>query len=147
VPQATLPLSRWDLRQYVEDYTSGNVRLAQLPGSFLLFLCEQLASARLGLGTAVRWTTYGTIQKACGGTPYLFEFGKIPTGAPTPSAKLNLKKGELVQVRGYREILETINENSFNRGMSFDAEMVPYCGGTYRVLDRVSQIINEKIGR
>jgi hypothetical protein len=30
--------------------------------------------------------------------------------------------------------------------MSFDAEMVPYCGGTYRVLARVGRIINEKTG-
>ena len=146
VPQATLPLSRWDLRQYVEDYTSGNVRLSQLLGSFLFFLCEQLASSGLGFGAAVRWA-YDTIQRVRGGTPYPVRIGKIPMGAPTPSAKLNLKKGELVRVRGYRGILETLNENSFNRGMSFDPEMVPYCGGTYRVLDRVSQIIDEKTGK
>ena len=28
----------------------------------------------------------------------------------------------------------------------WDAEMVPYCGGTYRVLKRVSRIIDEKTG-
>jgi hypothetical protein len=146
ISQATLPLSRLDLRQYVEDYASGNVRLSQFLGSFLFFVSEQLASAGLGLGTAVRWT-YDTIQKARGGTPYPVRIGKIPVGVPTPAAKLNLKKGELVQVRSYQEILETINEDSHNRGMSFDPEMVPYCGGTYRVLDRVSQIINEKTGK
>ena len=144
--QATLPLSRWDLRQYVEDYTSGNARLSQMLGSFLFFACEQLASAGLGLGTAVRWT-YDTIQYARGGTPYPARIGKIPMGAPTPATKLNLKKGELVQIRGYREILGTINEKALNRGMSFDPEMVPYCGGTYRVLGRVSKIINEKTGK
>jgi hypothetical protein len=95
---------------------------------------------------AVRWT-YDIIQKVRGGTPYPIRRGKIPTGTPTPSAKLNLKKGELVKIRSYREILETIDENSLNRGMSFDPEMVPYCGGTYRVLDRVSKIINEKTGK
>jgi hypothetical protein len=134
------------LRQYLEDYTSGNVRLAQASSAFLFFLSQQVASAGLGLGAAVRWT-YDTIQKAWGGTPYPARTGMIPTGAPTPSVKLNLKKGELVQVRGYREILETVDEGSFNRGMSFDPEMVPYCGGRYRVLDRVDQIINEKTGK
>jgi hypothetical protein len=146
IAQATLPLSRWDLRQYVEDYTSGNVRLSQFVGSFLFFLCEQLASAGIGFGTVVRWA-YDAIQKARGGTPYPARTGEIPAGTPTPSAKLNLNAGELVRVRGYPEILETIDENLYNRGMSFDAEMVPFCGGTYRVLDRVTQIINEKTGK
>jgi hypothetical protein len=146
VHQATLPLSRWDLRQYVEDYTSGNVGLTQMLGSFLFFLSEQLASAGVGLGTPVRWA-YDTIQKARGGTPYPARFGTIPLGTPTPSGKLDLRKGELVEVRSYRDILETLDENLNNRGMSFDAEMVPYCGGTYRVLDRVTQIINEKTGK
>jgi hypothetical protein len=31
--------------------------------------------------------------------------------------------------------------------MSWDAEMVPYCGGTYRVLKRVSQIVDERTGK
>jgi hypothetical protein len=31
-----------------------------------------------------------------------------------------------------------------NRGMSWDAELVPYCGGTYRVLKRVTKIIHER---
>jgi hypothetical protein len=30
--------------------------------------------------------------------------------------------------------------------MRFDAEMVPYCGRTYRVLRRVTKIVNEKTG-
>jgi hypothetical protein len=146
IVEATQPLSHWDLRQYVEDYTSGNVRLSQLLGSFLFFLCEQLASAGIGLGTPVRWT-YDLIQKVRGRTPYPVRVGRIPAGRPTPSAKLNLKAGELVRVRDYAEILETIDENLYNRGMSFDAEMVPFCGRTYRVLDRVSHIINEKTGK
>jgi hypothetical protein len=31
--------------------------------------------------------------------------------------------------------------------MFFDAELVPYCGGTYTVLKRVARIIDEKTGR
>jgi hypothetical protein len=34
-----------------------------------------------------------------------------------------------------------------NRGMRWDAEMAPYCGGTYQVLKRVTKIINEKTGK
>ena len=33
-----------------------------------------------------------------------------------------------------------------NRGLTFDKEMVPYCGGTYRVLKVVTNILNEKTG-
>ena len=31
--------------------------------------------------------------------------------------------------------------------MTFDPEMVPYCGGTYQVLKRVTKILNEKTGK
>ena len=34
-----------------------------------------------------------------------------------------------------------------NRGLYFDAELVPYCGGTYRVRSRVEKFLNEKTGR
>ena len=34
-----------------------------------------------------------------------------------------------------------------NRGMYWDAELVPYCGGTYRVLRRITKIINEQTGK
>lgn len=73
--------------------------------------------------------------------------GKIARGARTPSATLNLQPGELIKVRSYEEILATLDEDGRNHGMWFDAEMVPYCGGTYRVLDRVNTIINEKTGK
>src|SRR5262249_11303467 len=70
----------------------------------------------------------------------------VGRGQRTPSVTLNLQPGELVRVKSYGDILSTINEEGNNRGMSFDAEMVPFCGKTYRVLDRISRIINEKTG-
>jgi hypothetical protein len=146
VSLATQPLHWWDLRQYAEDYTSGNVRLSQFLTAFLLFLFAHVVSAGLGVGSVLRWV-YDTIQRMRNGTPYPFRSGQIPPGAKTPSVKLDLQPGELVKIRGYQEILATIDEKGHNRGMYFDAEMVPYCGGTYRVLNRVSKIINEKTGR
>jgi hypothetical protein len=144
--QATQALPWWDLRQYVEDYTSRNVRLSQLLASLVSFLCARIVSAGLGLGAGLVWL-YDAIQKLRGGTPYPWRVGTIPRGAKTPSAKLDLQPGELVRIRSYQEILTTIDETGHNRGMVFDAEMVPYCGGTYRVLDRVNRIINEKTGQ
>jgi len=144
--QATIPWRWWDLRQYLEDYTSGNVRISEMLAAFLTFVCEQVASAGLGFGSGVRWV-YNTIQRIHGGTPYPYRFGEVPPGIKTPSAKLDVRPGDLVKVRSHEEILATLDGRGLNRGMSFDAEMVPYCGGTYRVLDRVNKIINEKTGK
>jgi hypothetical protein len=50
-------------------------------------------------------------------------------------------------VKSYRDILETLDTDHKNRGLWFDAEHVPYCGGIYRVRSRVSKFINEKSGK
>ena len=146
IAQASQLLHWWNLRQYIEDYTSGNVRLSQLLAALAFFLYALLVSAGIGLGSALRWA-YDRIQGMRGGTPYPLRMGRVPRGVRTPSAKLDVQPGELVKIRSYEEILATIDETGLNRGMSFDAEMVPYCGGTYRVLDRVNKLINEKTGK
>jgi hypothetical protein len=146
VEQATQPWQWWDPRQYVEDYTSGNTRLSRLLASFLFLFYEQLVAAGLGLGAALRWI-YDVFQSARGAPPYPWRLGKIPLGVKTPTTILGVQPGEFVKIRSYGEILETLDEKGLNRGMSFDAEMVPYCGKTFRVLDRISTIINEKTGK
>ena len=65
----------------------------------------------------------------------------------TPDGTLDLQPGELVRVRSKEEIVRTLDGNNSNRGMSFDAEMVRYCGREARVLRRVERIIDEKTGR
>ena len=60
---------------------------------------------------------------------------------------LNLQPGEWVQVRSKDEIARTLDENGFDRGLSFDWEMLPDCGRKYRVRDRIDRIINDKTGR
>ena len=146
VSYATQPLAWWDPRQYVEDYTSGNVKISQMIGSLFFVIYHNIASAGLGFGTAMRWV-YDVFQKMRGGVPYPLRAGKVPKGQRTPAAKLDLQPGELVRVKSYAEILETLDENWRNRGMHFDAEMVPYCGQTFRVLKRVEKIIDEKTGK
>jgi hypothetical protein len=143
---ATTRLPWWDLRQYVEDFVSGNVRLSRMVAAFLFFLYQSVAEAGLGLGTGMRWL-YDTVQKMRRGTPYPLRAGRIARGAQTPSAKLDLQPGELVRVREYSEILETLNQDWHNRGMYFDSEMVPFCNGTYRVLRRVEKIIDDSTGK
>ena len=65
----------------------------------------------------------------------------------TPSAKLDAQVGDEVTIKDYSEILETLDEDWKNRGMYFDAEMVPYTNGTFKVLKRVKRIIDEKTGK
>lgn len=142
IHSASMPLKWWDIRQYVEDVASGNIRVLQLVAAVWFFLCNQVASAGIGFGTMAR-----RIYEITCGTPYPCKVGNIPTGSKTPSAKLDLQPGEYVRVRKYEDILKTVNDSGNNRGMSFDPEMVPYCGKTYRVLSRVTQIINEKTGK
>jgi hypothetical protein len=145
VHQASLPLQWWDVRQYIEDYTSGNVRLFELLRAFSFFVYSQIAIAGIGLGSFLRWI-YDTVQKARGAAPYPLRNGVIPKGAKTPSARLDLKPQETVRIRSQAEILQTLDEVNYNRGMYFDPEMVPFTGGEYRVLARVNKIINEKTG-
>jgi hypothetical protein len=144
--QSTYPLRWWDPRQYIEDYTSGNARISELLSALFVFLYAQLESAGIGLGAALRWL-YDTVQKLRGGLPYPKRSGKVPLGRSTPRAELHVQPGELVRIRSYAEILETINEANVNRGMVFDQEMVPYCGKAYTVLARVTQIIDERTGK
>ena len=58
-----------------------------------------------------------------------------------------LQVGELVQIRSKEQIRGTLNREGMNRGMSFDKEMVPYCGRTARVKAKVVRFVDEKTGR
>jgi hypothetical protein len=149
VLRATTPLPWWDVRQYVEDYRSGNVTLRKMAeGALYSGLSNLISFARYRPRVQnAMITLYDRVQGLRGGVPFPRKFGKIPAGQKTPSVTLNLQPGELVRVKSYDEILETLDESNQNRGMSFDAEQVLYCGGTYRVRARVNKIVNEKDGR
>ena len=146
LPYATTDLNWWDLRQYVEDYTSGNVGLGRILSGAIYMAVYRLSNAGIGVGRPIRWF-YNRFYPLWGGAPFPRQTGTIPNGEPTPVATLNLEPGELVQIKPYQEILKTLNESSRNRGLYWDAEEVPYCGNTYRVLKRVDRIINDKTGR
>ena len=98
---------------------------------------------RDSLGRPARWL-YDQFQALIGGVPFPRRIGTIPAGQPTPVDTLNLQPGELVRVKSYKEILATLERDDKNRGMYFDAELVPYCGGVYRVKARVNNFINER---
>jgi hypothetical protein len=75
----------------------------------------------------------------------------LPLYGPGPTAPeyepLDLQPGELVEVRPPEEIEATLDDRGFNRGLSFDREMLRYCGQTLRVKARVNRIVDESSGR
>lgn len=146
VPAATEPLPWWDARQYVEDYVSGNVGLGRMIRGLVYMGYNSLINAGIGLGRPLR-LLYDAVQRLWGGLPYPRRHGTIPLASKTPGLNLNLQPGEWVRIKSYEEILATLNTNNNNRGLYFDAEMVPYCGRTVRVMKRVRRILNEKTGK
>ncbi len=121
----TSSLAWWDLFQYWRDLKSGNIGIGELLRAAAIELFNQFQELRRG-----------------GKYPYIA--GKL---MKTPSGVLDLRPGELVQVKSKDEILETLDTEEKNRGLSFDREMVKYCGGKYRVLRRVERLINERTGK
>ncbi len=146
IPYATSPLAWWDVRQYLEDYSSGNVSLGTLFRALGYSVYYNLSQAGLGLGPAMRWL-YDRVSPLWGGTLFPRKPGQIPEGTPTPTSNVNLQPGELVRIKPHLEILKTVDSSNRNRGMYWDAELVPYCGGTYRVLKSVTKIIDEKTSK
>jgi hypothetical protein len=68
------------------------------------------------------------------------------SGSVAPSEPLHLGPGDLVRVKSKKGIAETLDVKGKNRGLAFAWEMLPHCGGTYRVKQRVERIINEHTG-
>jgi len=146
IPSATTDLKWWDIRQYVEDYWSGNVPWDRVLSALVYSAYYNLSQAGIGLGRPMRWL-YDRARWIWRGSRWPRTPGAIPVGQPTPTSTLNLQPGELVRVKSHEEILQTVTTDNLNRGMHWDAELVPYCGGVYRVLKRLSRIIDEKTGK
>ncbi len=146
LPFATQQLPRWALWQYVEDYRSGNVRISQILSSLFALLIHDLAESGLGFGSALR-SAYDAIQRIRGGIPYPFRRGRIPAMSRTPSANTSIQVGELVKIKKYKDILETVDDKLINRGMAFHPEMATHCEKTFRVSQRLKKIMNEKTGQ
>jgi hypothetical protein len=114
-----------DPRPYLREYTSGNASL----GRFLR------VTARAALQEPLR---------KLGLMPEIPLSGSRTASAPEPS--LGLQRGDWVQVKTREEIADTLNPKGRNRGLWFDREMLPYCGGIFRVRQRVSRFIDDRNG-
>jgi len=140
VVRASTPLPWWDVRQYYRDICWSNAGVSDVIRAMFLWAFKK--ALKIG-GYRILLGTYNRVQKMRGGIPYPFLGGNL---TKTPTEELNLRAGELVQIKSYEEILATLDQSHKNRGLYFDSEMVPFCGGKYRVMDRVERIVNEKTG-
>lgn len=124
-------VSWYDTRSFFQELIGGNVR----PWRWVYVMTRVIlheVGLRLGLATT-------------GFSPFRADELK-PGGAVAPSPR-GLHAGQLVRIQSKSEIRKTLNQKGMNRGMSFDKEMVPYCGRTAHVKAKVERFIDERTGR
>ena len=144
IPQAAVRVHPWQLSQYIRDVR--NWSLAKVLRGLLteLFNFFQRVNRRLlprlGLGERAVLPVFN------GGLNYPPLTGELEKDQ-TPSARLDLQPGELVRIKSKDEIMRTLDHTNYNRGLSFDVEMLPYCGRTARVRGRVQRLIDEETGK
>ena len=125
-PAASEPLRGFDVRQYAREVACGN--LGPIHAAWVL-------GRAAGLGVLQRLGLRSNLA-----------LGPSQTTTVSPEM-LGLQLGELVQVRSKNEIAATLDQRGKNRGLWFDVEMVPRCGGTYRVQRRVERFIDDRTGQ
>jgi hypothetical protein len=121
---AATRLPGWDPRQYLRDLLSRDVGVGQL-------------GMELGL------LVYNQVRHLLGRRPHGTLCGN---GEDVSSGELNLRRGELVEVKSRREIAATLDASGRTRGLAFTPEMAIHCGRTYRVGGRVDKLILEWSG-
>ena len=139
--EATTPLSPRNPLQYLRDWLGGNVALAAM---LQVAVLRGLTRLVWGRGFRLKVRVYDVVARLFGHPAWPFHPGRA--AGPVPRDVLDLKPGDLVQVKAHAEILATLRGRA-HRGLSFAPEMVRYCGGTYRVRARVEKILDERSGR
>jgi hypothetical protein len=126
----------WDVGQYVLDVRSGNAGLLATIRAVAIGLFNEYQDlSRRFLPRPLR------IRR---GMRLPFIEGRLER---TPDGTLGLQPGELVRIKSKQEIVSTLDVNNSNRGLSFDPEMLWYCGRKARVLRRVERLIEERTGK
>ena len=135
IPRASTPLRGWMIDQYARDARNWN--LAKMARGMLIYFFNtyQNLSRRL-LPPRLR------IHE---GMHYPFVQGRLQKPDPR-DVELDLQPGDLVRVKSKEEIIATLNAKNRNRGLSFDAEMLRYCGTTAQVKAKVNRLIDEEEG-
>jgi hypothetical protein len=123
--QFSSPLPWWEPKQYVRDVCMNDVSLFEVARS-------------------VSSAAFSKIRKMLTGRAFPSVTGTLKK---TPTESLGLQPGEWVVTKSKAEILATLDTRGRNRGMTFDSEMLPFCGKPFRVLRRVERLIEESTGR
>jgi hypothetical protein len=127
----------WDVRQYIQDVTTGNAPVRQVARGLAVHLFNKF-----------QWANRKFLPRFLlvnGGRPYPHIEGWVQ--GRTPKETLDLQPGELVEVKSKEEIFATLDQTGHNRGLRFDIEMLRYCGKRARVQRRVNRLIDEKTGK
>ena len=126
LPQATTRVSPWNPVSYTRELTKGNVPLDHFVTVMGRAVVRQPMSK---LGLIPRVPLKATRDKPLTDTP------------------LDLRPGELVQIKSKEEIAETLTKDGRNKGLWFDLEMMVYCGQTFKVRRRITHFIEDKNGK
>ena len=110
------------LAKCVRDVVSGGVGLGRMLSMMLVPLYRK------------------TRDRLIGGPRLLGNLKRTPVGT------LNLKPGELVEVKPLKEMQATLDERGRNRGLVCDLEMGEFSGRKYRVRGRLERMISEPTG-
>ncbi len=75
-------------------------------------------------------------------------FGPYGRGqkGPTPAQSLDLKSGDLVEIKPMEKIRQTLDERAYNRGLYFTPSMSLLCGQQRRVERKIERIIVDGTG-
>ena len=122
---ASTPLKVRDLGQYWREVKSRNYRLLRLVPLLVRAFVLEVASRTRIIGPR---PAHGRRQGL-------------------RAEELDLQPGDVVKVRPPEEIARTLDGKGLNRGLSFDREMLPFCGRTCVVQERVHRIIDDRTGR
>jgi len=123
--RATYDLPWWKISQYVNDYRFGQVSIRHVIRTLAIVL-------------------YNKVQRTFGRPEYGMLRGTL---TKTPDASLNLRAGEVIEVKSKEEIAATLNETGRNKGMEFSPEMHTFCGKQFHVVLPMDRIILEATGK
>lgn len=133
---ASRPLKWWNPAHFVRDVRNENARAGQV----LRYLAPHFFN-KTQTWSKTHLPVNLQIRR---GAWFPFVGGKLTV---TPRKELHLEPGEKVRIKERSAISQTLSPSGHNRGLSFDVEMLEYCGQTTSVRARVQRNIDEASGR
>lgn len=122
---ATSPLPRWNLAHFVGDFFNGELS----PWRFVQIFSRMAVN---------RFRTLLGLRKIG---------GLAGSRAKNPKGNLNLQSGERVEICSTHEIESTLDPDGRNAGLTFEPDMLEYCGRQFEVDFPVQKIILERTGK